>query len=93
MEQVLKTSPSVVPNFWSTYSGAEIDLFLQKDGKKIGLEFKFSEAPKTTKSMHIAINDLSLEKLYIIYPVKEQFPLTGIIEACPLQEIISILQP
>jgi hypothetical protein len=41
--------------FWSTQSGAELDLFLFKDGKRLGFEFKYSDAPGKTASMEIAL--------------------------------------
>lgn len=62
--------------FWSTYSGAEVDLLLHKKGKLIAFEFKFSDAPKLTKSMHIALQDLPIEHLFVIYPGKQNYPLS-----------------
>lgn len=52
--------------FWRTQAGAELDLYVIKDGKKIGFEIKLSDAPDITKSMTIALNDLDLDHLYII---------------------------
>ncbi|MFA5075163.1 MAG: ATP-binding protein [Candidatus Babeliales bacterium] len=54
--------------FWGTQSGAELDLLLFKGGKKVGFEFKYSDAPKFTPSMRIAIEDLKLDHLYVIHP-------------------------
>jgi hypothetical protein len=54
--------------FWSTLAGAELDLFFIKDGKKLGFEFKFADAPKITSSMRISVEELKLDHLYIIYP-------------------------
>ncbi len=59
--------------FWSTHSGAEVDLFWQQGGKNYAAEFKFADAPKTTKSMRVAIEDLELEQLFVIYPGKENY--------------------
>lgn len=61
--------------FWSTYSGAEIDLIIEYKGKLLGFEFKYSEAPTVTKSMKIVMNDLKLDHLYVIYPGKITFEL------------------
>jgi len=61
--------------FWSTHAGAEVDLFWQQHGKNFGAEFKYSDAPKTTKSMRIVLKDLELEHLYIVYPGKETYKL------------------
>ena len=59
--------------FWSAGSGAELDLLVFKDGRKIGFEFKYSDSPKVTKSMHIAIEDLKLDELNIIIPASTRF--------------------
>lgn len=67
--------------FWSTQSGAELDLLIVKDGKKLGFEFKYTDFPKTTKSMHTALQDLALDHLYLVYPHHETFPLAEKITA------------
>lgn len=54
--------------FWSTHAKAEVDLFWRNKGENWGIEFKYSDAPKTTKSMRITINDLQLAHLWIVYP-------------------------
>lgn len=54
--------------FWRTRQGSELDLLVFTNGKRIGFEFKYGDTPKTTKSMHLVLEDLKLDKLYIIYP-------------------------
>lgn len=61
--------------FWATHADAELDLLALKNGKRLGFEFKYSDSPKTSKSMRIAIKDLNLDKLFIIYPGDQIFPL------------------
>jgi uncharacterized protein len=61
--------------FWATHQDAELDLFIPYYGKKLGFEFKYSEAPKITKSMRMALSELSLDHLYIISPLKENYAL------------------
>lgn len=84
LEQVLQAVHPAEAYFWSTYSGAEVDLLFFRDGKRYGVEFKFSEAPKITRSMHIAINDLSLDELWVIYPGHEAYPVSDKITVKPL---------
>lgn len=67
--------------FWGTQSKAELDLLIVKDGKKIGYEFKYADAPKITPSMKIACEDLKLEHLYVVYPGTETFSLSEKITA------------
>lgn len=74
--------------FWATQADAELDLLLFTKGKRLGFEFKYTDAPKTTKSMHSALNDLALDRLFIIYPGDQVFPLTEKITACGLISFI-----
>lgn len=73
--------------FYSVHSGAELDLVWQHKGKLWGCEFKYADAPVLTKSMHIAKNDLQLEKLWVVYPGKKRYLLAEDIEALPFDEI------
>lgn len=54
--------------FWSTHSGAELDLLIVQGNEKFGFEFKYGDAPTLSKSMKIATEDLSLKSLTVIYP-------------------------
>lgn len=91
IEQIIRNISGTEFYFWSTYSGAELDLFFNHKGKQFGVEIKFTETPGTTKSMHSALNDLDLEKLFIIYPGTERYPLHNLIEVCPLTDFIKLL--
>lgn len=76
--------------FWSTHNEAELDLLVFKNGKRYGFEFKYSDSPKITKSMHIALQDLKLDHLYVVYPGNRLFTIQEKITACGfdlLQEI------
>lgn len=70
LEEIIRASNARGQNcyFWSTYSGAEIDLLIHQGDDLIGFEFKYSDAPKMTKSMKISLEDLNLTQLYVIYP-------------------------
>ena len=58
--------------FWGTQAGAELDLLILKDAKKIGFEFKFADAPRLTPSMRIAMEDLKLDQLNVIVPYYDE---------------------
>jgi len=73
--------------FWATHGGAELDLFFFKDGKRYGLEFKYTEAPRTSKSMHSALDDLKLEHLWVIHPGEHTYPAASNITMLPLKHI------
>jgi predicted AAA+ superfamily ATPase len=71
--------------FWSTHAHAELDLLIFKNNKRLGFEFKYTDAPKLTKSMTIAGEDLKLDELTIISPGGHDFPLPHGIRACGLE--------
>lgn len=73
--------------FWATHNGAELDLLLFKDGKRIGVECKRRDAPKLTASMKIAMNDLKLDELIVIYPGRKAYPLGESIQVLPLESL------
>jgi len=73
--------------FWSTYRGAEIDLFFLHRGRRYGAEFKFNEAPKITKSMRTALNDLDLEHLWVIYPGQHHYAVDKKVSVWPLRQL------
>lgn len=82
LEQVLRLSGTRDAYFWSTQSGAELDLLLFKNGKRIGYEFKYSEQPSVTRSMRIAMEDLRLDQLWVICPGDVRTRLDERIELC-----------
>jgi len=69
--------------FWETHSGAALDLFWRAKGRNWGVEFKYVDAPKLTKSMQSAVNDLKLSHLWVIYPGEKTYPLTSKVTATP----------
>ncbi len=73
-------------SFWRTHAGAEADLFWKSHGKNRAIEVKYSAAPKMTKSMASAVNDLELEHLWVLYPGDKAYPLAPHISALPLVE-------
>lgn len=84
LEEILIRNSEYDAYFWATQSGAELDLLLIKGNKRIGFEFKSSETPRTSKSMGIAIDDLDLDHLYIVYPGDKNYPINARISALSL---------
>jgi uncharacterized protein len=74
--------------FWATHSGAELDLLITKNMQKIGFEFKFTEQPKITKSMQIALNELNLDQLIVVIPKSCDFLLSKNIRVLGLEDFI-----
>ncbi len=69
--------------FWATHQGAEVDLLFQHTGEKYGIEVKYNESPKATKSMRVAIEDLGLRHLWVIHPGEHRFVIDDRITAWP----------
>lgn len=59
--------------FWATHAHAELDLLIFKKGRRLGFEFKYTDSPKITKSMKIAMDDLNLDELILIHPGKGKY--------------------
>ena len=90
LEQTLIVHGAREAYFYATQRGAELDLLLLRRGRRWGFEFKCTDAPKTTKAMHVAIGDLGLEHLWIVYPGTMCYPLTDRITALPLVDLEEI---
>ncbi|MHC4988147.1 MAG: ATP-binding protein [Planctomycetota bacterium] len=92
LEQVLRTIHPTQPYYWATYSQAELDLFFISNGKRYGVEFKFSEAPVKTRSMTIATDSLKLDHLFIVYPGDTNWPINERMTVCPISYIKNALK-
>ena len=75
VEEALKALRPDEAYFWATHQGAELDLLLFKDGRRLGVECKRVDAPTLTPSMRIALDDLKLDRLIVIYPGDRRYGL------------------
>jgi predicted AAA+ superfamily ATPase len=73
--------------FWATHQGAELDLLLFRNGRRLGVEVKRADAPVLTRSMQIALEDLQLEHLTVLYPGTRHYALSDRITVVPLADI------
>jgi len=87
IEQVIDAFKPDSSWFWATHQGAEIDLVMQKSGKFYGVECKRNDAPRLTKSMRIASENLSLDSISVIYPGEKTYPLARRIQVVPLAKV------
>lgn len=75
--------------FWATHQGAELDLLLFKDGRRLGIEIKRADAPTFTRSMRSALADLSLEQLVVLYPGSREYDLAPRVRVVPIELLAS----
>ncbi len=78
--------------FYRTHQGTELDLFWIQGGKKWGVEVKYADAPSLTKSMQIALADLKLEKIWVVYPGTDRYLIHKKIEVIPVSNLKEIIQ-
>ncbi len=87
IEQLLSLEPQEEVFFWATHQGAEIDLILRRGEALFGVECKRTDKPRLTPSIRIALDDLKLKHVFVIYPGTQRFPLARQVEAVPLQAL------
>lgn len=88
LEQVLRIAAPDEAWFWATHAGAELDLLIAKGGRRVGVEFKRSDAPRLTPSMRAALQDLKLDALYVVYPGPRRYALAERAEVVPLDALL-----
>lgn len=87
IEQVLMTEPHDEAYFWATHQGAEIDLILRRGDQLLGVECKRADAPRLTPSIRIALADLGLARVAVVYPGPKRFALSEQVEAVPIGQV------
>ena len=92
IEQLLSSLDTRSASFWATHGGAELDLMVTIAGKRYGFECKYSDAPGTTRAMRIAIEDLQLAHLWILYPGDEAYELDETISVLPVTQIPALIR-
>jgi predicted AAA+ superfamily ATPase len=90
LEQAITALETRDAYFWATHGGAELDLLMLRGGKRYGFEFKYADAPGTTRSMRVAIETLGLEHLWVIYPGRDEYVLDACITAIPVRQLSAV---
>jgi predicted AAA+ superfamily ATPase len=88
VEEVLRNVRPDEAYFWATHQGAELDLLLFKGGRRFGVEIKRADAPTLTKSMRVALTDLRLDRLLVLYSGARSYPLAERVSAIPLSAVV-----
>jgi predicted AAA+ superfamily ATPase len=78
--------------FWSTHTGAELDLLVFRGNQRLGFEFKRTVSPTLTRSIPIAMADLNLSHVYIVNANNDIYPLAANVTAIGLSQIAALVQ-
>ena len=87
VEEILNAVRPDEAYFWATHQGAELDLLLFTRGRRLGVEVKRSDAPGLTPSMRIAMEDLRLDRLVVVYPGSRPYALADKVSVVPVTDI------
>jgi hypothetical protein len=87
VEQIIGLLDTRDAYFWATHGGAELDLLVRVGGRHYGFEIKYADAPGKSRSMQIALQDLGLEHLWVVYPGRHEYALDERITALPLEAL------
>ena len=59
--------------------------------KKIGVEIKFSGAPKVTKGFWQACEDVGVDRAYVVAPVREGYAFAENVDVLPVHALEKLL--
>lgn len=94
---VIETLLSLLPHeaqvsFYRTSGGAEIDLLIDFGGAKglWAIEIKHGLAPKPSRGMYSALNDVQPSRCFVVYSGEERYALSESVEAIGLRELAEL---
>ena len=90
IEQVLRALRPANAWFWAAHGGGEVDLLVMIEGRRIGFEVKFNEAPTVTRAMHNVVNTLQLEHLFVVCPTPHAYPVAQRISVLPVTQVVDL---
>jgi predicted AAA+ superfamily ATPase len=88
LEAVLRAIDPDGAYFYAVHNGSKLDLLMFKDGRRVGVEFKRADAPARTRSMTVAMEDLRLDDLWVVYPGSRAYPIGEHMRVRPLEDCL-----
>jgi len=92
VEEVLRITGDREAYFWNTQGGAELDLLVFINGRRVGFEFKYADAPAITKSLQVAREDLGVRRVFVVHPGPGSYPLNEWAEAVSIHDVRARLE-
>lgn len=89
LEQTLQRLQPDDAYFWATHGGAELDVLMFIAGRRVGLEIKRADAPRLTPSMRHALEDLHLDRLWVVYPGAHAYSLHERVNVIPFAHLFA----
>lgn len=80
-------------HFWSVHGGPGLDLLVVRGQRRLGYEFKRTDAPSVTRSMRTAMRLLRLSSLDIVHVGHHTYPLAEGIRALAGRQILTGIRP
>jgi predicted AAA+ superfamily ATPase len=90
LEQILSTLRGEEAYFYAIHGGSDLDLYLPN--RRVGMEIKRRDVPRMSRSMGIALEDLDLEELIVVYPGERSFELGKKIRAVSVERAVSQIE-
>jgi predicted AAA+ superfamily ATPase len=87
IQEILRVTGEREAWFWATQGLSELDLLVRWRGRLVGFEMKYKDAPAITKSLHVAMQDLKLDRAFIVYPGKRSYRVADNVEVVPLAAV------
>lgn len=92
VEQVAAALPAdATLGFYRTAAGAEIDLVVEQRGRRLGVEVKFSAAPRPARGFWQAMDDLQLQRAVVVAPVARRYRLEPRVEVVGVTDLAAVL--
>ena len=90
IEQVLRALQPANAWFWAAHGGGEVDLLVTIEGRRIGFEVKFNEAPTVTRAMHNMVDTLQLKHLFVVCPTPHAYPVAERVSVLPVTQVVDL---
>ena len=90
IEQVLRALQPANAWFWAAHGGGEVDLLVTIEGRRIGFEVKFNEAPTVTRAMHNVVDTLQLKHLFVVCPTPHAYPVAERVSVLPVTQVVDL---
>lgn len=87
IENIIAAYERFRPFFLRTSNGAEIDLLLERSGRRHLFECKLSKAPKPSRGFYELVNEMQSETARVIAPVDDPYEIRHGIWVCPPDKV------